>query len=164
MDKFLKFIIHIDNLLKLLVLLLPCKKSDLSIRTLRLVHIVPQQSHTNLSVCSVLFVNYLVSQFELFIHMFGLFRYQHWGQIFLSSKVFCCIDQLIPQSQKLVEICLSYCKILDQSELFLVIFPEYFVLHPSSWNRFWTKKIVQICLDICQSPHSRYKLTCPRKQ
>ena len=51
--------------------------------------------------------------------------YQHWAQIFLSSKVFGCIDQLIRQSQKLVEICSSHCKILDQSELFVVIFREY---------------------------------------
>ena len=124
-DKFFKFIIHIDNFLKLLVLLLPCEQSDLSIRTLRLVHIVPRQSHTNLPVCSVHYVNYLVSHFELFIPVFGHCRYQHWGQIFLFSKVSCCIDQLIPQSQKLVEICLSYCTFLDQSELFVVIFLEY---------------------------------------
>ena len=119
--------IHIDNLLKLLVLPLPCKQSDLSLRTLRLVHIVPQQIDTNLSVCSIHYVNYLLSQFELFIHVFGHCRYHHWGQIFLSSKVF-CIDHLIPQSLK-VEICLFHCKILDQSELFVVIFFEY--LHPS---------------------------------
>ena len=113
-------------MLKLLVLLLPCKKLNLSIRTLRLVHIVPQQSHTNLSVCTVHYVNYIVSQFELFINVFGHCRYQHWHQIFLSSKVFCCIDQLITQWHKLVEICLSQSKILEQSELFLVIFLEYF--------------------------------------
>ena len=126
LEKFFEFIIHIVNLLKLLVLLLPCKKSDLSMRTRRLVLIVPQQSHTNLSVCSVHYVNHLVSQFELFIHVFGQYKYQYWGQILFSSKVFCCIDQLIPQSRELVEICLSHLKILDQSELFLVIFPEYF--------------------------------------
>ena len=67
-----------------------------------------------------------MSQFELFIHVFGHCRYQHWGQIFFYSKFVCWIDQLIPQSHKLVEICFSHCKILDQSELFLVIFPEYF--------------------------------------
>ena len=126
MNKVFKFITHIDNLLEFLVLLLPCKKSDLSIRSLRIVNIVPQQNHTNLSNCSVHYVNHLVSQFELFIHVSGHCRYQHCGQIFLSSKVFCCIDQPVPQSQKLVEICLSHCKILDESELFLVIFPEYF--------------------------------------
>ena len=94
-----------DNLLKLLVLLLPCKKSDLSIRTLTPVHIVPQQNRTNLSVCSVHHVNYLMSQFELFIHVFGRCRYQHCGQTLFSRKVFCCIDQLIPQLHELVEIC-----------------------------------------------------------
>ena len=121
--------IHIDNLLKFLVLFLPCKKSELSIRTLRLVHIVPQQSHTNPPVCSVHYVNYLVSLFELFIHVSGKCRYHYWGQLFLSSKVSCCIDQLIPQWHKIVEISLSHCKILDQSELFLVIFPEYFEVY-----------------------------------
>ena len=98
----------------------------MSIRTLRLIHIVPQPSHTNLSVCSVHYVNYLVSQCELFFHVFGPCGYQHWGKILFSSKVFCCIDQLIPQSHQLIEICLSHCKILDQSELFLVFFPENF--------------------------------------
>ena len=117
--------IHIDNLLKLLVLLL-CKYSDLSKKALKIVHIVPQQSHTNLSVWSVHYVNYLLRQFELFIHVFGHCRYQHWLQTFFSSKVFCCIDELIPQSHKLVEICLSHCKILDQSELFILISLEYF--------------------------------------
>ena len=125
-DKFFKYIFHRDDLLKFLVLLLPSKYSDLSIRILRLVQLVSQQSHTNFSVCSVHYVNYLVSHFEWFIYVFGHCRYQHWGQMFFSSKVFCCIDQLIPESQKLVEICLCHCKILDQSELFLVIFPEYF--------------------------------------
>ena len=42
------------------------------------------------------------------------------------------------------------------------IFLEY--LHPSSWNHFWTTKMVQICLDIRQSAQSRYKLASPRKQ
>ena len=113
-------------MLKLLVLLLPCKKSDLSIGTLRLVHVVPQQSDTNPSVCSVHNVDYFVSHFELLVHVFGHCRYKHLGQNFLSSKFFCFIDQLIPQSHELVKICFSYCKILDQSELFVVIFLEYF--------------------------------------
>ena len=126
MDKFYKLIIHKNNLLKPLVLLFPCKNLDLSIRNLRLVHIVPQQSTTGLSVCLAHYVNYLVSQFEWFIHVFGQWRYQHWGQIFHSSKVFCCIDHLIPQPHKLFEIRLSHCKILDQSELFVVIFLENF--------------------------------------
>ena len=124
-DKFFNFEIHIENLLKLLVLLFSCKMSDLSIRTLRPVHIVPQQSHTNLSVCSVHYFNYLVSQFELFIHVFGHCKYQHWRQNFPSSKVFCRIDQLNPQSHKLFEICFSHRKILAQLELFVVIFLDY---------------------------------------
>ena len=115
-----------DNLLKSLVLLLPCKKLDLSRTALTLVHIVPQQSHTNLSVCSIHYVNYLVSQFELFIHVSGHCSYQHLGQIFLFSKVFRCIDQLIPHSHKLVEICYSHSKTLDQSEFLVVMSPENF--------------------------------------
>ena len=101
----------------------------MSVKTLWIVHIVPQQSHTNLSVRSVYHVNYLVSQFELFIHVFALCSYQHWGQIFLSGKVCCCIDKLIPQKQKLAENYFSHCKILDQSELFVVVFLEYFEFH-----------------------------------
>ena len=53
-----------DHFLIFLVLLLSCKNTDLSIRTLRLVHTVPKQSHTSFSVCSVHHVNYHVSQFE----------------------------------------------------------------------------------------------------
>ena len=97
----------------------------MSITILRPIDIVPQQSHTILSVCSVHNINYVVSQFELFIHVFGHCRYQHWGQIFLSSKIFCCIDQVIPQSIKLVKIRFSHCKTLDQSELLVVIFLKY---------------------------------------
>ena len=111
-----------DNLLKLLNLHLPCNLSDWSIRTLRLVHIVTQLSHTNLSVCSAFYVIHLVSQFALFIYAVGYFRYQHWGQYFFFSKAFCCNDDLIPQSKKLVEICFSLCKTLDQSENFYVTF------------------------------------------
>ena len=121
-DNFFKFIIHIGNFFKFVVLFHPCNYSDLSIRTLRLVHIVSQQGHTKVFVCSIHYVSYLVSHFELFIHVFGHFRCQHWRQVFFSSKVFQCKDQLIPQSRKFVEICLSHCKILDQSELFVVIF------------------------------------------
>ena len=124
-DKF-KFIIHIYNLLKFLILLLLCKQSDLSIRTLWPVHTILQQSHANLSVCSVQYLNPLVSQFELSNHVLGLCWYQHWGQVFLSSKIFCCNDQLIPRSIKRAEIRLCQCKILYQSELFVVVFLENF--------------------------------------
>ena len=89
-----------------------------------LVHVVLQQSHTKLSVCSVHYVNYLVGQFELFIHVFERCRYQHWRHIFPPSEIFCCIDRLIPQSHKLFENCISHCKILDQLKLFVVIFFE----------------------------------------
>ena len=123
----MNFIVHMNNSLNVLVLLLSLKYADLSIWTPWLVHIVAQQSHTNLPVRSVDYVNYLVSQFELFIKAaFGHCRYQHWGLIFLSGRIFCCIDQLIPQSNKLVKIRLSHCEILDQLELFVVTFPEYF--------------------------------------
>ena len=118
------------TLLKLRVIVIPCKRSGLTITTLRLVHIVPHQSHASLSVCSVQYLNYLVSQFELSIFVFGHCRYQHWGQVFLYSKGFCCNDELIPQSHKLVEICFSHCKVSDQSEHFVVIFLknfEYFI-------------------------------------
>ena len=71
----------------------------------------------------------LVSQFELFIHVFGHCRYHYRGHIFLSSKVFCCIDQLVPQSHKLVQICLSCCKIVDQLELLVVTFLVHLELY-----------------------------------
>ena len=52
-DKLFKFMFHIDNLLKLLILFLPRKKLDLRIRTLWPVHTAQEQSHTNLIVYSV---------------------------------------------------------------------------------------------------------------
>ena len=42
-------------------------------------------------------LNHLVSQFQSFIHVCGPCWYQHWRQIFFSSKDFSCNDQLIPQ-------------------------------------------------------------------
>ena len=90
-ENLFNFMIHSGNSLNFLIILLPFKKSDLSTRTLRLVHIVPQQSHKNLFVCSVHCFNYLVSQFEMFIHVFRLCRYQHWGPIFCSSEVFAAL-------------------------------------------------------------------------
>ena len=110
--------------MKLLVHPFPCKKLDMSIKTFWLFHTVPQQSHSDLSFCSVHYVNQIMSQFEMFIHVFGLCRSQRCGQKFLSSNVFCCNDQQIPQTNKLVEICFSLCMILDQSENFVVIFLE----------------------------------------
>ena len=41
---------------------------------------------------------------------------------------------------------------------------KFWVLQPSNWNQFWTKKIVQSCLCKCQSPHSRCKLTRPTRK
>ena len=80
-----------------------------------------------------------MNQFEFLVQVFGHCRYQHSGQIFLSCKSFCRNDKLIPQLRKLVEICFAHCKILDQSELFVVIFLGkirfYIHKHPIlSWN------------------------------
>ena len=122
--KVFKFVYDRDNLLKFFVLLLPREESDLSISTHWLVHIVLQQSRTNLSVCSVHYVNHLVSHFELFIHVVGLCCYRHWGKVFFCTKVFCCYERLIPQPPELVEICFSHCEILYQSETFDLIFLE----------------------------------------
>ena len=38
------------------------------------------------------------------------------------------------------------------------------VQHPRSWSCFRTNKSVHSCLDNFESPHIRYKLTCPRMQ
>ena len=67
-----------------------------------------------------------IGQFELFILVFRQCWYHNWRQVFLSSKVLCCIDQLIHHAHKLVEICLTHRKFLYQSELFVVIFLEKF--------------------------------------
>ena len=117
-DKSFKFIFQIHSLLKFLLFFLHCKNSDLSMRTLWLVRTVPQKSHPNPSSCSLHYVNHFVSQFELFIRVFGYCWCQHWRQVLIFTNVFSCNDQLIPQSHKLVENCLSHCKILYQSKLF----------------------------------------------
>ena len=111
-------------MLKLLVLLLLCIYLDLSIWNLWLFHIVPQQSHTNLSVCSVHFFNRLLSQLDLFNHVFGYCWYQHWRQIFLSAKLISFNKQLILQSNELFKMCLFYSKVLYQSDICVVIFLE----------------------------------------
>ena len=122
MEKFFKNSIHKDNLLKLLILLFSCKKSDLSIKTFCLVHTVTQQSHKKEFCLLRQLRQPLWSLFDLFIPIFGQFWYQHWGQVFLSSIDLCNNDQLIAQSHELVEICLSQCKNVYQSELFVVTF------------------------------------------
>ena len=96
-----------------------------------------------------------MNQIELFTLVFGHCRYHHWKQAFFSTKVLYCNDQLNPQPHGLVEIGFSHCHILYRSEIFVVIFLwRLWVLHLSSWNLSWTKVIVQICLDICQSPQN----------
>ena len=70
-------------------------------------------------------VNHLVSQFELFIYVFGDCWCQHREQVFLSTEIFCCNDQLIPQAHEMVEICISHCKILDHAKVYVVIFLEH---------------------------------------
>ena len=120
--KFFKFIVHIDILLKLLILLFLWKYLELSIKALRFVHIIPQQSHTSPSACSVYSVNHVVSQFRWFIHVFEHCWYQHWWQVFLSSQIFFSNVQLIPQSHELVEICLNSPKSLLSSFLKMLRF------------------------------------------
>ena len=113
-------------MLKLFILNHRCKYSNLIMGKLKRVHIVPQQSRANLSVCSVHYVNYLASQFELTIHVFGQIWYHNRRQVFPSNKIFCCNDQLILQSHKLVDIFLCHCRIMYQSEFFVVIFLQNF--------------------------------------
>ena len=107
-------------MLKFLVLLLSCKISDSSVWTLSLVHTLPQQSHTNLSVCPVHYVSHLVSQFGLFIHVFGQCWCHNWRQVFLSRKVWCCNGQLNPQSHELIEFCLSTCIVLEKADVSVI--------------------------------------------
>ena len=87
-------------------------------------HIVAQQSHTNLSLYSVHNVNNLVSQFDLFFHVFVACWYQYWKQVLLFTEVFRCLAQLFPQSLELVENCYSHCKVVYQSDIFVVTFLE----------------------------------------
>ena len=135
-------------MLKLLVLLLPCKYSDLSKKTLWFTHTVPQQTHKKVSFCWVYYVNHLVSQIELSFHVFGQYWYHNCRPFFHSIKIFCCNDQLISQSNKLVEVCFSHCKTLYQSELFVVIVPENLQFFILVFGITFRQKNEQICLGI----------------
>ena len=101
------------------------QKLDLNSWTIWLVQIVSPQSQTNLSVGTVHFFQ-RVSQFELFIHVFEHSWYEHWWQVFFSTKVFRCNDQLIVQAVELVEICFSHCKFLNQVRIYVVVFLQHF--------------------------------------
>ena len=121
-DKFLKFKNRTDNLLEHRLLLVPCKYSDLSMKTFWHVQTVMQQSHANICDGSVHYVNHLVRQFEFFNYVFGHCCNQHWRQVFLSTKVCCCNDQLTPQSHELVAICVSHCKTCTSRKSLLLSF------------------------------------------
>ena len=116
-------------MLKLLFLLLPCKEPELSLWTLWLVQIVLHQSPKNHFTFSGDYVNHLVSQFELKIHVFEHCWNQHCGKVFVSTKVFCCNDQLTLQSSELFEICHSRCKIFDQTKVSVFDFPAHFEIN-----------------------------------
>ena len=127
-------IFHIDNLVNFLVPLLSCKHSDFSIGTLWIVHIVSTKSHANLSVCSVHYFNHILSSFELFTYVFGPCWCHHWGKVFLSEKVFSCIEQLILQSHERAPPVQFF---LDQAKVSVVsFFWTLQNLHPSNWNHF----------------------------
>ena len=131
-------------MLKLLVLLLPCKQSDLSKRTLKLVHIVPQRSHTNLSVCSVHYVNYLVSQFELFIHVAEHCRYQHGVKFSSLAKFSAALTSWFLNRINWLTSASPIVRFWTSRTLCCHVSWILWVLHPSGWNPFRTKKIVQI--------------------
>ena len=137
--------------LKFLLLLL-CKQLGLRIWTFWLFRIVPQQSHTILSICLVHYVSHIVSQFELFIHVFGHCWYQHWWQVLLSTEVFCCNDRLIPQSAPLIVWFWS------KRMSFLSFRLNTVNLTSKQLESFLDQENNQICLDIFQSPHKQYKL------
>ena len=101
-------------------------KSDMSIWTLWLVYIEQQQSHTNLSVCSIQCANNLVSFFRLIIYVYGHRWNQHRGHIFFSTKGFRSNHPLFSQLHELVEIYLSHCNIVDKAKVSDVVSLEHF--------------------------------------
>ena len=119
MDAFFKFTIYIDNLLKLLILCLPCKYLNLSLGTLWFVHTVPQRVTQNLSACTVHDVNHLVSQFEalLCVRISNGDKFSSLAK-FSAVMTSCFLNRLNWLKS------FSHCEILYQSELFVVIFLE----------------------------------------
>ena len=63
--KFIKFIADIHNLLKFFFLLLPSEKTNLSIKGLRIVHIVSQQCYRNPFVWAIRNINHLVNNLPI---------------------------------------------------------------------------------------------------
>ena len=87
-------------------------------------HLVPQQSHTNLSVRTIHNNNYFMGQLDMFTQIIGHCCRLPWWQVSFSDKLFCCNNYLISWSLKLVEVCIAYCKFLYQFKIFLSIHLE----------------------------------------
>ena len=82
-----------------------------------------------------------------------------------SLSFFCCNDQLILYSYEPVDICFSFCEILEQTNFSVVVSLEHFEFNIQVVGvNFWTKKINQIWLDIFQIPQNRSNITWLRKQ
>ena len=67
---------------------------------------------------------------------------------------------MIPQSQKLIEICFSPCGILYQSEIYVVVFLDKFEFYIQENEIFFGPKKTSKCVLAFAS---RYKLAFPRK-
>ena len=115
----------------------------MSVWSLWIVHIVAQQCHTKLFVGTVHKSNQLVSFIALLIYVFQQFWVQHWGQLLISSNVFCYNDQLLPQTHEHFQIWLSHCKILDQVKVCCYLSWTIWVFYPTTWNHFGPKKSIK---------------------
>ena len=62
---------------------------------------------------------------------FGHYWFEHCRQVFLSTTVFCCNDQLIAQPHELVEICLYVLRFVNMQKLPLFYFSITWGL---TWN------------------------------
>ena len=86
--------------------------------------------------------------------------YENWEQAFPSTKVFCLNDQLVPQLHELVKIGLFHSKILSLTSSRL----RSLSYTSKNWKNYLTDKLFRSYVDTYQSPQSRCKLACPKKQ
>ena len=125
--QFIMFMFHFESLMIFLFLLLPCKNSDLNIRSIFFCFGDPQRQES----CEPI---------EAFHRCLWSLLCLPSGQGSFSAKTFCCNDQLISHSHELVEIRRSRFK-FSQVENFCCNFAQNFwVLLQIFWVVFSSKK------------------------
>ena len=151
-------------MLKLLVLLLLCKKLDLSIRAMKF----------STLYCTSVTKKFLFARSTTSTRLWASLSCSSMSLDFVGISIGDKFSSLANFSAGMTSWFLNRIIWLKTASPILSfstswnscchLFWTLWLLKPNIVNHFWTKKIVQICLGICQSPVSRYKLACLRNQ